>query len=115
MVQDEVLAKNPSVEMRVYVIWFSMLPGDSHSELERAETFIPDQRALHFWDEDKIVGRAFARQYGAEFDYIVWDAYFLYAPDTRWDASPPVVASKGATVIATINDLQASLALFLEN
>ena len=68
------------------------MPGDSRSALERAETFVPDQRAIHFWD-----------------------VYFLYGPQAIWDETPSPALSWGGTVIDMIGDLRMSLSFIWGN
>ncbi len=29
---------------------------------------------------------------------IVWDAFYLYGPDTEWNQAPPLIIVRGATV-----------------
>ena len=51
--QDELLAKNPGADVRVFVIWFRMYPGDAQSKWPRE--LLTDRRVEHRWDEPKTV------------------------------------------------------------
>jgi hypothetical protein len=99
-VQKEILEKSRSPKLRVYVIWFSMLPTDARSRWSWTGGVLTDSRVVHFWDEQRTLGRWFARQENPQDETpgIVWDAFYLYGPDARWDAKlePPVAS--GATV-----------------
>ncbi|MEP6742235.1 MAG: hypothetical protein ABJB61_07025 [bacterium] len=98
--QREILEKNPSARLRVYVIWFSMLPTDARSRWGWTSGVLTDGRATHFWDEKKIVGRWFAKQDNPQADSpgIVWDAFYLYGPNAEWDSKPEPLIIFGATV-----------------
>ena len=108
--QKEILEKYPSAKLRVYVVWFSMIPTDARSRWSWTGGSINDQRAVHFWDEQKIVGRRFATRENSEGDGgIVWDAYFLYGPDARWDSKPEPLLSTGVTVRGEADELKKQL------
>lgn len=92
-----------------------MLAGDSRAALDKAETFIPDRRAIHFWDEEKIAGRWFAKAYGDADRDVVWDAYSLYDPQVVWGETPPPVLNWGGPVINTFDNLQTGLSMVWGN
>ena len=66
---------------------------------------------MHFWDEQRLVGRWFARQETPEESdsSIVWDAYFLYAPEALWEAKPQPLKSWGATIRDDFDELEKNL------
>lgn len=98
--QKEILEKHPSANMRVYVIWFSMIFSDARSRWRWTGHVIADPRVMHFWDEQKAMGRWFAQQDNPQESDpgIVWDAYFLYGSEAQWDAKPEPLISRGATI-----------------
>lgn len=98
--QREILNKNPAANLRVYVVWFSMLPSDSRSRWGWTSGVLADPRTAHFWDEKKIVGSWLAKQDNPEKDSpgIVWDAFYLYGPDAEWNTKPEPLIVRGATV-----------------
>jgi hypothetical protein len=110
-VQKEILEKHSSSQLRVYVIWFSMLPTDARSRWGWTGGVLADARALHFWDEKKIVGRWFAQQGNPEDSDggIVWDAYYLYGPNAQWDSKPEPLISTGTTVRDKVAELKKQL------
>jgi len=114
-VQKELLEKYPSSNLRVYAIWFSMLPIDARSNWRWTGNVLSDRRVSHFWDENKIVGRWFAKQENpADANPgIEWDAYFLYGPDAQWEAKPEPLISGGGTVRDQFDELRRKLAPLL--
>ncbi len=113
--QKEILEKHPSSKLRVYVVWFSMLPTDARSRWRWTGGVLTDTRAVHFWDERRIVGRWFAEQGSPEGNDggIVWDAYYLYGPDAQWDNKPEPLIGTGAPVRADTDKLKNELIPFL--
>jgi hypothetical protein len=50
---DDLLAKNAATDVRVFVIWFKMYPGDKESRWPRDLFF--DARVSQRWDEPRRV------------------------------------------------------------
>jgi len=93
----------------VYTVWFSMLAGDSRSGWHSGA--MPDPRVTNLWDEQRIASQWFSQHIDGEQGY-VWDAYYLYGPDARWDSAnnaPTSLTSTGGTVRSKLGDLEASL------
>lgn len=109
--QKEILEKYPSAKLRVYVIWFSMLPTDARSSWGWTGGVLTDMRAEHFWDEQKVVGRWFAKQDNPQNETagIVWDAFYLYGAGARWDVKPEPLLASGATVRDEADKLEEKL------
>ena len=109
--QKEILEKNPAAKLRVYVVWFSMLPTDARSRWGWTAGVISDQRVLHFWDEKKLLGRWFAQRENPQHTDagIVWDAFYLYGSDASWDSEPAPLISTGATVQDEAENLKRSI------
>ncbi len=82
-----------------------LIAGDARSEWKKS--FIPDPRVVHFWDEQRVVGRWFAEQgrYAGDVE-VVWDIYFLFGPEARWEELPDPLLSWGNTVVGTREKLQ---------
>ena len=109
--QKEILEEHPDFDLRVYVVWFSMLSGDSRSGWD--EYVMSDPRATHLWDEKRLASRAFAGEVeGAAAP--VWDAYLLYGPETTWDNGPPRPISSGYTVYGARQELEKNILPLLE-
>lgn len=109
--QTEILEEHPDSDVRVYVVWFSMLSGDDRSGWD--ECVMSDPRATHLWDERRLASRALAGEV-EEAAAPVWDAYLLYDPGATWDDAPPAPISSGTTVIGARRELQKNLLPLLE-
>jgi len=112
--QQELLEHHPRSELRVYAIWFNMYPGDARSKWP--PTLLTDARVLHYWDEERAVGRRYLSHVPAMMDRraaatlapaadAVWDAFFVYAPDDRWQEPVPVPVSWGYPIMVTRDQL----------
>lgn len=107
---EKILKKNPSADLRVYAVWFNMLPGDSRRGWDGAG--MTDPRVVHLWDERKAVGDWFAAKVTRS-PATEWDAYFLYGPDAAWGAEPEPPVGNGRTIIARRAQLQAEIGSLL--
>jgi hypothetical protein len=114
-VQKEILEKNPTANVHVYAIWFSMLPTDGRSMWRWGGSTLTDSRVAHFWDQQKLVGRWFAEHENpGEANGIVWDAYYLFGPDAQWDFEPKPLTSSGGTVREKYDELNQKLVPLLD-
>lgn len=92
-VQQRILSGRPGALLRVYVVWLPVLPGDGRSRWRA--WLIDDPRVAHYWDEQKLAGRWFARHLDGR-DGMAWDRYYLFGPPAAWAERPaPAVASGG--------------------
>jgi hypothetical protein len=99
-VQKEIFDKNPAAPLSIYVVWFSMLSTDARSRWNWTSGTISDTRAIHYWDEKRVVGTLLGKEDNpmGETPGIAWDAFYLYGPDAEWKENPPQVVVRGATV-----------------
>jgi len=110
-VQDEILDSLPSADLKVYAVWFNMFSTDSRESWPR--DLLTDPRALHFWDEGRIVGRWYGGHpdYGTfEEDGVLWDAWLLYGPEALWSDRPSHLVGWGYTIAGKRDELRRSLA-----
>lgn len=111
--QKEILEANPTSKLRVYVIWFSMIPTDARSRWNWTGGILEDSRVVHFWDEKKKVGRYFADKDPETDDPdVIWDAYYLYGPEAQWLTKPEPLLASGSTVIDEFEKLKSRFASF---
>jgi hypothetical protein len=110
-VQKEIFEEHPNSDLRVYVIWFNMLSGDSRSGWD--ECVMSDPRATHLWDQKRLASRAFAGEVERAAPP-VWDAYLLYGPETTWGDEPPRPISSGYTVYGAREELEKNILPLLE-
>ena len=115
-VQTELLQKYPRARLRVYAVWFNMLPADSRAKWPA--NLLTDSRVVHRWDEPKTLGTWFAPRTQAIRGQlapnaawgngpILWDAYLLYGADARWDDGPTGLMHWGRTIVAGRETLKA--------
>lgn len=104
--RSNILEKYPSSDVRVFVVWFDMLPGDSRGLVDRK--VLNDHRVANYYDPNHVVGSWFAEHTGDA--GIVWDAYFLYGADASWTDEPGPLVSSGQTVIGSSEDLGVAFA-----
>ena len=91
-----------------------MLVADDRSKVD--VDLIPDPRATHYWDGDRLLGTWFPEQKEYEsvtFGPIAWDTYFLYGPKAKWAEVPEPLVTFGRTVISKSANLEKSLGLLL--
>lgn len=108
-VQTELLDKHRKANLRVYAVWFNMMPNDSRAKW--SPTLLTDSRVIHRWDEPKTIGRWFAPQTPAMRPQLsdgsawsdgdaLWDAYLLYGADAKWNETPTGLIHWGRTIVA---------------
>jgi hypothetical protein len=103
-------------DLRVYAIWFSMYPTDLRERWPA--DVLTDPRVVHWWDDERAVGRWYAERaekMASELapgasplgGTILWDAYLVYGPESRWDEGGPTDLRRwGRTILQTREPLQ---------
>ncbi len=109
-VQKEILEEHPDSDLKVYVVWFDMLAGDSREGWDGY--LVSDPRATNLWDEKRLVSRTLGDSVeGASPP--VWDAYLLYGPKTSWDDTPPRPIGTGSTIYGERDKLRKEILALL--
>ncbi|HKY54465.1 MAG TPA: hypothetical protein VJM08_09175 [Anaerolineales bacterium] len=108
--QNELLAKYPSKELRVYAVWLPILWGDAREKWNG--NTLPDLRVTHFWDGEMQAGEWFAKEVEG-YRGISWDTYYLYGPDAKWNAIPSPLVGSGGTIIAQREAIMAQIKALL--
>jgi hypothetical protein len=111
-VQRDILQRHPDSDLKVYVVWFSMLAGDSRSGWDHCA--VPDPRATNLWDQKQLASRTLGPAVEGAAPP-VWDAYLLYGPDARWGDEPPQPVSTGATIYGTRQRLEKAITPLLNH
>ncbi|HXE74869.1 MAG TPA: hypothetical protein VNN18_04425 [Candidatus Xenobia bacterium] len=107
-VQKELLEKHTKGELRVYAVWFNMFPGDARAEWP--PELLSDPRVIHFWDEEKKLGRYYLERHKVpHYDEALWDTWILYPAGATWEDEPPTPVSWGNTIIRTRHQLERDL------
>src|SRR5215203_2292637 len=87
---------------------------------------LTDSRVVHWWDEGKSVGRYYMPRIAQMRDTmtpgstgfagnVLWDAYLVYGPEARWDATPNDLRRWGRTILRTQDGLREAFTAVLEN
>lgn len=105
--RSNILERYPSSDVRVYVVWFDMMPGDSKNLVDRR--VLDDRRVTNYYDPGRVAGSWFATHVDGD-EGISWDAYYLYGRDATWQAEPGPLVSSGGSVIGSSADLGAAFA-----
>ncbi|MGH2468914.1 MAG: hypothetical protein ACRDGF_02485 [Chloroflexota bacterium] len=100
--RSDVLAAYPSAQLKVYVVWFNMLPGDARHFLDTK--LLSDPRVTNYWDQQKVIGTWYSRHVTHQRGP-TWDAFFLYGPNARWTDLPLPQIANGGSVIGAHEDL----------
>jgi len=107
-VQTEILQANPTADLKVYVVWYTMYPGDNRSRWD--EGVLTDPRVTHLWDEAKLAGRFMVAHDVVPFPHeIVWDAYLLFGPEADWEEAPKPLVNWGFPVYHNREQLREAL------
>ncbi len=87
-----ILEALPDAPITAQIVWLPMLPEDGPAAAREAALICDDRRARHFYDPEKIAGKAIAAALGGA-GRVAWDVYLVYPPGARWDDDPPVPAA----------------------
>jgi hypothetical protein len=85
-VENVILAHEPSVELAAYVAWVPEL-GAQPKDVPGGMGLVPDTRALHYWDAQELLGRAYERILPTPGP--AWDVYLLFGRGVRWSGATP--------------------------
>lgn len=111
--QTEILNANPTADVKVYAVWYTMYPGDNRSRWD--EDVLTDPRVTHLWDEAKLAGRFMVAEDVVPFPHeIVWDAYLLFGPEAGWEEAPSPLVSWGFPVYHQREQLRDALESLLD-
>ena len=83
----EVSARN----VAIHVVWVAVLADDSLEATSTAAAMFPDDlEAMHYWDGELQVSKAFHATLGLERwkRNVVWDLYLLYGARSNWTSQP---------------------------
>lgn len=112
--RSNILDDKPGAKVAVYAVWMPMLGGEERSDWDGGP--LVEKRVRHFWDEEKVLGRWLADHETGDVGReggVVWDAYFLFGPDARWDDEALEPLGAGATIIGETDALGREAATLL--
>ena len=108
--QEEILARNPGAELRVYAIWVNKYFLASRDRWDGGG--LTDRRVVHLWDERDLTGDWFVAHLDS-FRGGNWDSYLLFGPDAEWTTLPSPLLSSGSTIIGQRDELARSVRALL--
>ena len=108
-VREHVLDAEPSEQLRVYAVWLDQRPTDARDTID--ESTLDDPRVTQYWDGTGVTGTHFAETDlgGLGYSGFVYDSYYVFGPDARWDDEPAPLAAAGAPVLHDGEALLAAL------
>jgi hypothetical protein len=90
VVADSVLAHIDDEDLVIHVVWTPVLENDDYESSVKAQFYIPDDRATHYWDGDVGLGNAYGRVVPLPNGRrLAWDIYFVYEKGVLWEEKPP--------------------------
>lgn len=93
MVQSKVLDTVKSENVKVYVVWTPVLQEDDGQAADQAVAAVSDDRAMHFWDDDKSLGYLLGKTVPLpRARKLAWDVYFGFDAEAKWGDAPPTPA-----------------------
>ena len=104
--RDNILNAKPDAKIAVYAVWLPMLGGEERSDWDGGPLVEP--RVEHFWDGDRLAGRWLADHETGDLGSpggVLWDAYFLFGADARWDDEPTGLLAAGDPIIGETDRL----------
>ena len=103
---QRLLARNPSVPLRVLVVWEPVIFSDIAPPTNFALARITDSRAVQFWDHGLTLSRAIRGGASDDDGVIVWDYVAVFPAGARWEAAPPDPLFSGGTVVDVIDEVE---------
>jgi len=99
-VRENILDKEQSQDLRLYVVWLNQRSTDARDEIE--EETLADPRVTQYWDGEGITGTYFAKNDlgGLGFSGFVYDVYYVFGPGATWADNPAPLAGSGGPVIS---------------
>ena len=111
-VQNEILEKNPSSDIKVYAVWFNMLFTDHRNRWP--SKILTDSRVTHLWDQQKLTGTLYAQNTNYP-GTVAWDIFYVYGREAEWiDVLPGPLVGSGYTIIGKRDILKESITPLLE-
>jgi len=89
VVQDHLVERYPDADLRMQFVWVSAFPDDAPRTARAIARTIGDERALHYWDPEGLVGADVSEA----MDFVapsVWDVYLFFDAQARWGEQAPV-------------------------
>jgi copper chaperone len=86
-----VFGKTDSSDLKAFLVWLPMEPGDAPPAARRQAATFQDPRLTEGWDPDREMGNLFARMLALR--CAAWDVYLVYDRGVRWEGTEPPAPS----------------------
>ena len=87
-VHGNVFEKYPDADVSASIVWLPILKKDTFDATIPSVKFLSDSRIQHFYNNNKMVGKAIADSVGWA-GHVAWDIYLFYRPFVIWTETPP--------------------------
>lgn len=113
-VRENVLKKYPEAELEVYVVWFSMIPGDRKERWN--PEILDDKRVTQYWDEKRVLGKWISKNIDGctHLGPIDWDSYYLFDSDGKWSEVFEGVKACGSPILGSVEPFTDAIAELLK-
>ena len=107
--RENILDKESSQELRVYVVWLKQRSTDARDTIDAST--LTDPRVTQYWDGEGITGTYFAESDlgGLGYSGFVYDVYYVFGPAATWAEGPGPLAASGQPVLYEGDALLAAL------
>lgn len=89
IMQRDVLDAIGDPALRAFVAWVPILPADCETAAIGSASLVPDERARHFWDQQKALPGPFSKALSLPDGWPAWDVYLAYPAGVTWGDAPP--------------------------
>lgn len=107
---EGVLEGLPEADLRVFVVWESVLLTDISPPRSRVLGKVSDVRTEQFWDRERVLARRIAAAGEEEpegivgsascsSESVIWDWIAIYPAGIRWDGAYPKATFAGSPVL----------------
>lgn len=92
VVHRYILNRIDESNLRVFMVWLPISPGDDRAAAEGSASHITDPRVTHLLGADLVLTEVFKEPVGLE-EGMAWDLFLLYDKGALWGETPPVPSS----------------------
>lgn len=87
--QREVLAKNKTDDLEVFIVWLKVLQKDDEAAVAEAMQKISDPRVHHFWDPERVLNAQLLDAIMFDVKLRLYDIFLLYDGAALWEKRLP--------------------------
>jgi len=89
VVQRHVVNEISNPDLKVYMVWLPINPGDDYEQAQNSAQAEDDSRVEHFWIPDPTIPELFKKPLGMT-EGTAWDVFLLYDRQAGWGDELPV-------------------------